>query len=198
MCTSYDKPFETFHRKGSPREIHSKKPNDEQGTSTPVAVQEYAKDALKFIDLFAGIGGIRLAFEQAGAKCIFSSEWDVNAQKTYEANFFEKPHGDITKIKPEDIPDFDILTGGFPCQPFSVIGRQEITVIRRLMGPNLRLLSKVNSITRFSCHQACRRYPNHIECLRQGCLLHRNFLWFLGESCYHKNICSYFHWGIPC
>lgn len=153
MCTSYDKPFdETFHRKGSPTEIHSKKPNDEQGTSTPVAVQEYAKDAFKFIDLFAGICGIRIAFEQAGTKCIFSSEWDVNTQKTYEANFFEKPHGDITKIKPEDIPDFDILTGGFPCQPFSVIGRQEITVIRRLMGPNLRLLSKVNSITRFSCH----------------------------------------------
>lgn len=67
MCTSYDKPFETFHRKRSPTEIYSKKPNDEQGTSTPVAVQEYAKDALKFIDLFAGIGGIRLAFEQAGA-----------------------------------------------------------------------------------------------------------------------------------
>lgn len=141
-----------FIGRGAPERFTQKKPNDEQGTSTPVAVQEYAKDALKFIDLFAGIGGIRLAFEQAGAKCIFSSEWDVNAQKTYEANFFEKPHGDITKIKPEDIPDFDILTGGFPCQPFSVIGRQEITVIRRLMGPNLRLLSKVNSITRFSCH----------------------------------------------
>ena len=119
-------------------------------------VQEYAKDALKFIDLFAGIGGIRLAFEQAGAKCIFSSEWDVNAQKTYEANFFEKPHGDITKIKPEDIPDFDILTGGFPCQPFSMIGRREgfkhktqgtlffyIAEILRVKSPKAFLLENV-------------------------------------------------------
>ena len=82
-------------------------------------------DTFKFIDLFAGIGGIRLAFEQNGANCVFSSEWDENAKKTYEANFHEKPFGDITKIEPDSIPDFDILTGGFPCQPFSMIGKRE-------------------------------------------------------------------------
>lgn len=78
-----------------------------------------------FIDLFAGIGGIRLAFENAGGesvKCVFSSEWDAKAQETYEANFGEKPDGDITKINAEDIPDHDILTAGFPCQPFSIAG----------------------------------------------------------------------------
>lgn len=78
-----------------------------------------------FIDLFAGIGGIRLGFESVGGKCVFSSEWDKNAAKTYEANFGEKPHGDITKIEPSSIPDFDILLGGFPCQPFSIIGDKE-------------------------------------------------------------------------
>lgn len=79
----------------------------------------------KFIDLFAGIGGIRLAFEKTGAACVFTSEWDKYAQKTYEANFGEKPHGDITKIEAREIPKFDILTGGFPCQPFSSIGKRQ-------------------------------------------------------------------------
>ncbi len=76
----------------------------------------------KFIDLFAGIGGIRLGFERNGMECVFSSEWDKSAQDTYEANFGERPHGDITQIEASDIPDHDILTGGFPCQPFSIIG----------------------------------------------------------------------------
>jgi DNA (cytosine-5)-methyltransferase 1 len=79
----------------------------------------------KFIDLFAGIGGMRLAFESAGAKCVFSSEWDRYAQRTYEANFGEIPNGDITKIKATEIPKFDILLAGFPCQPFSSIGKRE-------------------------------------------------------------------------
>lgn len=78
-----------------------------------------------FIDLFAGIGGIRLAFERAGGKCIFSSEWDKNCQKTYQANFGEVPHGDITKIKEDDIPEFEVLVAGFPCQPFSSIGKRQ-------------------------------------------------------------------------
>ncbi|MFA5423231.1 MAG: DNA (cytosine-5-)-methyltransferase [Phycisphaerae bacterium] len=77
---------------------------------------------LTFIDLFAGIGGTRLAFEKAGCRCVFSSEWDKFAQQTYEANFGEKPHGDIRKIPSSEIPDHDILVAGFPCQPFSISG----------------------------------------------------------------------------
>ena len=79
----------------------------------------------RFIDLFAGIGGTRLAFEAVGGECVFSSEWDKDAQKTYAANFKEAPHGDITKIKATDIPDFDVLLAGFPCQPFSSIGQRQ-------------------------------------------------------------------------
>jgi DNA (cytosine-5)-methyltransferase 1 len=76
----------------------------------------------KFIDLFAGIGGIRLAYQNIGGKCVFTSEWDSFAKKTYEANFGEVPFGDITKISETEIPNHDILLGGFPCQPFSIAG----------------------------------------------------------------------------
>lgn len=75
-----------------------------------------------FIDLFAGIGGFRLAFQNAGGKCVFSSEWDKYAKKTYEANFGEVPFGDIRKINKNEIPDHDVLCAGFPCQPFSLAG----------------------------------------------------------------------------
>ncbi len=75
-----------------------------------------------FVDLFAGIGGFRIAFQQLGGKCVFSSEWNKFAQKTYEANFGEVPFGDITKIHVDNIPDHDVLCGGFPCQPFSIAG----------------------------------------------------------------------------
>lgn len=79
---------------------------------------------LNFIDLFAGIGGIRLAFEDSNTNCVFSSEWDKFAQKTYEANFSETPYGDVTQIEAEEIPKHDILLAGFPCQPFSKIGKR--------------------------------------------------------------------------
>lgn len=76
----------------------------------------------RFIDLFAGIGGIRIPFQELGGDCIFSSEWDKYCQITYEANFGETPQGDITKIKARDIPSHDLLLAGFPCQPFSQAG----------------------------------------------------------------------------
>ncbi len=79
-----------------------------------------------FIELFAGIGGFRIAFQNVGGTCLFASEWDKYAAKTYEANFQHKPEvflkSDITKISANDIPDHDILTAGFPCQPFSIAG----------------------------------------------------------------------------
>lgn len=76
----------------------------------------------RFIDLFAGIGGIRIPFEELGGKCVFTSEWDKFAQITYEANFGEIPHGDITQIEAQEIPEHDLLLAGFPCQAFSQAG----------------------------------------------------------------------------
>ncbi|MBK8911542.1 MAG: DNA (cytosine-5-)-methyltransferase [Chlorobi bacterium] len=76
----------------------------------------------RFIDLFAGIGGFRLAFQELGGKCVFSSEWDFFARKTYEMNYGEVPFGDIREISTNMIPDHDILVAGFPCQPFSIAG----------------------------------------------------------------------------
>ncbi len=77
---------------------------------------------LRFIDLFCGIGGFRLAFEKAGGRCVFSSDWDKFSRQTYEANFGDNPHGDIHNVAVADIPKFDILCAGFPCQPFSLAG----------------------------------------------------------------------------
>ena len=73
-----------------------------------------------FIDLFAGIGGMRIAYERAGGRCVYSNEWNKFSQKTYFANFGELPEDDITKVNESDIPDHDILVAGFPCQPFSI------------------------------------------------------------------------------
>ena len=80
---------------------------------------------IKFIDLFAGIGGFRLGFEHAGCKCVFSSEIDNHACEMYELNFGENPKCDITQLDPKTIPDFDILCAGFPCQAFSICGKQK-------------------------------------------------------------------------
>ncbi len=79
----------------------------------------------KFIDLFAGIGGFRQGFDKQGFDCVFSSEMDKHAQEMYYENFGEKPFGDITQIKEFDIPKFDILLAGFPCQPFSIAGEKK-------------------------------------------------------------------------
>lgn len=88
----------------------------------------------KFIDLFAGIGGIRLAYQNLGGKCVFTSEWNEQAKRTYEANFGEVPFGDITKISETQIPDHDVLLAGFPCQPFSIAGVSKKNALGRAHG----------------------------------------------------------------
>ena len=121
----------------------------------------------KFIDLFAGIGGFHQAFHQLGAECVFASEWDEPARKTYELNYqkispelFSSGNfaGDITKVNKADIPDFDILCGGFPCQPFSKSGKQNgmdeargtlfwnIARIIEVRKPKIVLLENVRNI----------------------------------------------------
>ncbi len=95
------------------------------------------KPAFTFIDLFAGIGGLRRGFEAIEGKCIFTSEWDAFSAKTYRANFPDDDHpisGDITKIDPHQIPDFDVLLAGFPCQPFSIAGVSKKNALNRAHG----------------------------------------------------------------
>lgn len=84
-----------------------------------------ASPKFTFVDLFAGIGGIRIPFTELGGKCVFSSEWDKAAQISYSYNFGEVPFGDITKINSDSIPKHDVLLAGFPCQAFSIIGKMK-------------------------------------------------------------------------
>lgn len=84
--------------------------------------KDISNKRFSFIDLFAGIGGMRIAFGRAGGNCVYSNEWNKYSQQTYFANFGEQPDGDITKVNEKDIPDHDILVAGFPCQPFSIAG----------------------------------------------------------------------------
>ena len=142
--------------------------------------------AFKFIDLFAGIGGIRLGFESVGGKCVFSSEWDPFAQDTYEANFGERPKGDITKIEPSDIPDHDILLGGFPCQAFSICGDQKgfadtrgtlffnIEEILRAKNPYAFMLENVKNLKSHDKGRTFKTIINHLEDL--GYYVHHTIL----------------------
>lgn len=135
-------------------------------------------DTFTFIDLFAGIGGIRLGFESAGGKCLFSSELDEDACKTYEANFGEHPAGDITKIDAGSIPDFDILLGGFPCQSFSIIGKKEgfanetcgtlffdIERILKEKRPKAFMLENVRNLTSHDNGNTFHVITSHLEAL---------------------------------
>ena len=99
----------------------------------PFETETINKDGFKFIDLFAGIGGIRTAFEGIGGQCVFTSEWDTYSQKTYMQNFNGQHTmaGDITQIEAKNIPDHDVLLAGFPCQPFSIAGVSKKNLIRK-------------------------------------------------------------------
>lgn len=133
-------------------------------------------NSFRFIDLFAGIGGIRLGFESVGGHCVFSSEFDEDACKTYEANFGEHPSGDITKIDAKDIPDFDILLAGFPCQAFSIIGKKEgfanetsgtlffdIERILKEKRPPAFMLENVRNLTAHDGGNTFRIIKEHLE-----------------------------------
>lgn len=98
---------------------------NKMATSKTKKKKASSSDALKGIDLFCGIGGFRLAMQDNNVECVFSSDIDKFAQQTYEANFHEVPTGDITKVAAKDIPSFDILAAGFPCQPFSYAGEKK-------------------------------------------------------------------------
>ena len=132
----------------------------------------------KFIDLFAGIGGIRLGFESVGGKCVFSSEFDEDACTTYQANFGEHPAGDITKINAQDIPDFDVLLAGFPCQAFSIIGKKlgfadetrgtlffDIERILKAKKPKAFMLENVKNLTAHDNGKTFKIILSHLEAL---------------------------------
>ena len=89
-----------------------------------ISVEKKLLTGYTFIDLFAGLGGFRIALESLGANCVYSNEWDVPVQKVYAENFGDTPEGDITQVDENTIPDHDILCAGFPCQAFSISGKQ--------------------------------------------------------------------------
>lgn len=89
-----------------------------------IEIKERSLSGMTFIDLFAGLGGFRIALESLGARCVYSNEWDEPVQKVYADNFGDTPEGDITKVDEKTIPDHDILCAGFPCQAFSISGKQ--------------------------------------------------------------------------
>lgn len=148
----------------------------------------------KTIDLFAGIGGIRLGFESYGCENVFSSEWDKYAQIMYEANFHERPFGDINNIEPEEIPDHDILLAGFPCQPFSIAGKGlgfadtrgtlffNIEAILKAKQPEAFLLENVKRLT---THDNGRTFSIILEKLNE-----------LGYTVYYR-VFNSLDFGIP-
>lgn len=154
----------------------------------------------KFIDLFAGIGGMRIAFENTGGKCVFSSEIDKYAKQTYSANFDEDPMGDITMISPKVIPDHDILVAGFPCQPFSLAGVSknnslgkehgfnhptqgtmfhEIVKILKEKSPNAFLLENVKNL---KSHDKGKTFQVILDTLQDPSALNYKVVWGVIDS----------------
>lgn len=150
-----------------------------------------------FIDLFAGIGGIRLGFEAAGGKCVFSSEFDEDACTTYKANFGEHPFGDITRIEAAKIPDFDVLLAGFPCQAFSIIGKKEgfkdetrgtlffeIERILKSKKPRAFMLENVRNLVAHDKGKTFKVIMSHLEAL--GYTIYAKVLNALDYGCMQK------------
>ena len=148
----------------------------------------------KTIDLFSGIGGIRLGFEKHGCINVFSSEWDKAAQDMYEANFGERPFGDINEIEPSTIPEHDILLAGFPCQPFSIAGKGlgfsdtrgtlffNIEEILKTKRPKAFLLENVK---RLVTHDSGRTFQTILSSLKR-----------LGYTVYYK-VLNTLDFGLP-
>lgn len=132
---------------------------------------------MRFIDLFAGIGGFRLVLEKFGHTCVFCSEWDRYSQLTYEKNFGETPKGDITKIKEKNIPKHDILCAGFPCQPFSISGKQkgfndirgssfyEIIRIVKYHKPKILILENVKNLVKHNGGKSLKKIIRSLKSL---------------------------------
>jgi DNA (cytosine-5)-methyltransferase 1 len=130
----------------------------------------------RFIDLFAGIGGFRIALQRFGGKCVFSSEWDKHSQSTYLANFGEMPQGDITRISERDVPEHDVLCAGFPCQAFSISGKRlgfedtrgtlfrDVARIAKCRQPKVLFLENVKNLLR---HQGGNTIRVILETLRE-------------------------------
>lgn len=155
------------------------------------------KNALQgftFIDLFAGIGAFHLALESFGATCVFASEWDVGAQTVYKDNFGIKPHGDITKIVESDIPKHHIVCAGFPCQPFSISGKQngfqdtrgtlffDVARIIKYHTPKIVLLENVKNFAHHDGGKTLKVVENTLQ--------------NMGYKVYHK-VLNASHFGIP-
>lgn len=150
--------------------------------------------SLTFIDLFAGIGGVHLALHQLGAECVFASEWDKYASETYLQNYGLKPHGDITKIPEQEIPSHDILCAGFPCQAFSISGKQkgfedirgtlffDIARIVKHHQPKVLFLENVKNLVR---HDSGKTFKTIINVLQE-----------LGYNVHHK-IFNTSDFGLP-
>lgn len=159
-----------------------------------INVKEKKLNNMTFIDLFAGIGGFRLALESLGAKCVYSNEWDKDAQKVYFNNFNDYPEGDITKVNENSIPNHDILCGGFPCQAFSISGKQrgfndtrgtlffDIARIVRCKMPKIIFMENVKNFAKHNNGETLKVVENTIK--------------DLGYSFYYK-VLNAADYGIP-
>jgi DNA (cytosine-5)-methyltransferase 1 len=147
-----------------------------------------------FIDLFAGIGGMRIPFDRLGGECVFSSEWDKYAQQTYYQNFGETPEGDITQIDESDVPDHDILLAGFPCQPFSIIGdKQGFGDTRGTLFFNIERILKKKKPTAFLLENV-KQLVSHDS--GRTFLIIQEHLQQLGYTIYHE-VLNALDFGLP-